>query len=72
MRDWDRNGRIDARDRYIFHEIILKDDNVSENDLPVTYKRQNKKVKSETTWGQVAAVWGVVIVLLVIKSIVGF
>lgn len=26
MRDWDRNGKIDARDRYIFHEIILKDD----------------------------------------------
>lgn len=26
MRDWDHNGRIDARDRYIFHEIILKDD----------------------------------------------
>ena len=26
MRDWDGNGRIDARDRYIFHEIILKDD----------------------------------------------
>ena len=26
MRDWDRNGKIDARDRYIFHEIILKED----------------------------------------------
>ena len=26
MRDWNRNGRIDAADRYIFHEIILKED----------------------------------------------
>ena len=26
MRDWDRNGRIDARDRYLFHEVILKED----------------------------------------------
>ena len=25
MRDWYRNGRIDARDRYLFHEVILKD-----------------------------------------------
>jgi len=25
MRDWDRNGRIDARDHYIFHEIIMKE-----------------------------------------------
>jgi len=26
MRDWDHNGRIDARDRYIFHETILRED----------------------------------------------
>ena len=30
MRDWDRNGRIDARDRYLFHEVILKEDTMDQ------------------------------------------
>ena len=31
MRDWNRNGGIDAGDRYIFHEIILKEDESNDN-----------------------------------------
>ena len=30
MKDWDRNGRIDARDRYLFHEVILKEDTMDQ------------------------------------------
>lgn len=37
MRDWDRNGRIDARDRYLFHEVILKDDTMDQE--PETSRR---------------------------------
>ena len=41
MRDWNRNGRIDAADRYIFHEIILKEDEPSGD--TEHYKRPAKR-----------------------------
>ena len=49
MREWNRNGRIDAADRYIFHEIILKEDEPSGDtgcyEKPV--KRYSETKKSE-------------------------
>ena len=30
MRDWDRNGKIDGRDYYLFHEEIIKDHSESD------------------------------------------
>lgn len=71
MRDWDRNGRIDARDRYIFHEVIMKDDTANYDNEPVTYNNRKGREMPETTWGSVAKVWGVVAVLLFIKSLLG-
>lgn len=71
MRDWDRNGKIDARDRYIFHEVIMKDDTTDYNSHPVTYSNRKKRERPETTWGSVAKVWGVVAVLLFINSLLG-
>ena len=32
MRDWDRNGKIDGRDYYLFHEEILKDHSESDGE----------------------------------------
>ena len=29
MRDWDKNGKIDGRDYYLFHEEIIKNHNES-------------------------------------------
>lgn len=31
MLDWNDNGRIDAGDHYIFHEMILQDDSENNN-----------------------------------------
>ena len=45
MRDWNRNGRIDAADRYIFHEIILKED---ESDGDTGYHERIVRRYSET------------------------
>ena len=36
MRDWDRNGKIDGRDHYLFHEEILKDHSASDNESSCT------------------------------------
>lgn len=52
MRDWDRNGRIDARDRYIFHEIILKEntaERVSRQDTADTYGKSRACGSSSRT-----------------------
>lgn len=32
MRDWDRNGKIDGRDYYLFHEEIIKDHSESDGE----------------------------------------
>ena len=45
MRDWNRNGRIDAADRYIFHEIILKED---KSDTDAGYRERPAKRYSGT------------------------
>ena len=66
MRDWNRNGRIDAADRYIFHEIILKEDEPSSNtgchERPVRRYSETKKSeprKLEDMSGWEIFFWGV-------------
>lgn len=53
MRDWDRNGKIDGRDYYLFHEEILKDHSESEDEPAHTYtgssyRRSNYAEKSSS------------------------
>lgn len=71
MRDWDRNGKIDARDRYIFHEVIMKDDTTNYDNEPATYSNRKNREMPEISWGSIAKVWGVVAVLLFITSLLG-
>ena len=72
MRDWNRNGRVDAADRYIFHEIILKED--EPNDDTGCHERSVRKYseikkseprKLEDMSGWEIFFWGVFGVLVV-------
>ena len=71
MRDWNRNGRIDAADRYIFHEIILKEDksdgDTGYHERPVRRYSEIKKSeprKLEDMSGWEIFFWGVFGVLV--------
>ena len=73
MRDWNRNGRIDAADRYIFHEIILKEDepagDTEHYERPVRRYSEPKKSeprKLEDMSGWEVFFWGVFGVLVLI------
>lgn len=78
MRDWDRNGRIDARDRYLFYEVILKDD-TPENETEyigrtsrnhsTTQKAKSKTIKEMS--GLEILGWTVFGILALIGFIVG-
>lgn len=41
MRDWDRNGKIDGRDYYLFHEEIMKDHSKSDDESTYTPSRSS-------------------------------
>lgn len=49
MRDWDRNGKIDARDRYLFHEVILKGDDEEEDTNNFVASRYHNTAPKDTT-----------------------
>lgn len=49
MRDWDRNGKTDGRDYYLFHEEILKDHSESENEPAHTCTGSSYRRTSNTT-----------------------
>ena len=76
MRDWDRNGKIDGRDYYLFHEVILKEDEPEEEKdnsmLNVTQNRSHQRKESNVTWKQLVVIWGIVLILIIFKSIAGF
>lgn len=76
MRDWDRNGKIDGRDYYLFHEVILKEDknNKGKDSCHLNNsgaRRNNQTKRKETTWKELAVVWGIVLALLIFNSIIG-
>ena len=48
MRDWDRNGRIDGRDYYLFHEEIMKDHSESD-DEPAYASNSSSYRRAKTT-----------------------
>lgn len=78
MRDWDRNGKIDMRDHYLFHEVILKDDTpeketeyvgrTSRNYSP-TQKAKSKTIKEMS--GLEILGWTVFGILVLIGLIIG-
>lgn len=76
MRDWDRNGKIDGRDYYLFHEVILKEDEDNEvkdnSHLNSCRKTGSQHKRKETTWKEVVVIWGIVLILIIFKSIAGF
>ena len=78
MRDWNRNGRIDGADRYIFHEIIRREDK-PENcagyhagaGKNYAETKKSKSEKKEDVSGWEAFFKGVFVVLVVLGLFVG-
>lgn len=69
MRDFNRNGKSDCHDRYLFHKgFETRMDALKKMDEPSLHIDSDPEAPS---WGSVLKLWGILILAIMLLSVVG-